>query len=318
MLTLLHRVSIGSARSVVAVLAILSILSVPAVLFAQQRELLYPAELRGELKTVARRVQNLKKGKVPAAELRRDNRYFLRIAPRDYVLNDRGEPLESAVLGSKPFVFFTTPEGVYGKSLLEIYLDIGYVAADIIRFQRDMEMVAIIFRYPEHIKACGVRDGRLPEDWKKHVIVPTWDNILVLFTNLSAEATIDPDRRGEFAPSETFFRSEAEKSFVLSFPDDGKQRVKTVDYATLKAAGGADWAYRSLLENKLSVFEHFRGNGWTLNEIEDPNALKPESGILEFVGPNMKLRELPEIAVVDLGKLIVRDSYQQAANVPRE
>ncbi|HVI72762.1 MAG TPA: hypothetical protein VM656_14910, partial [Pyrinomonadaceae bacterium] len=62
-----------------------------------------------------------------------------------------------------------------------------------------------------------------------------------------------------------------------------------------------------LLESKLSVFEHFRGNGETQNEVCDPDAQQP--GLLELIGPNMRIADLPEVAIIHLGKLMMEDCY---------
>lgn len=75
----------------------------------------------------------------------------------------------------------------------------------------------------------------------------------------------------------------------------------------LEATGGSDWEYRKLLESKLSVFEHFRGNGRTQNEILDPDA--KQKGLVEVVAPNMKLNQLQEVAIIHLGKLVIEDCY---------
>jgi hypothetical protein len=140
--------------------------------------------------------------------------------------------------------------------------------------------------------------------------------MFVLFERLAENATIDPQKRGEFTPERTFFRSGAEKMFVLGFPERGKERIKKASkaspgpgYAELKAIGGADWVYRSLLESKLSVFEHFRGNGRTHNEVLDPEGLDPEAGLIEFVGPNRKIKDLPEVAIIHLGRLAIEDTF---------
>ncbi len=105
--------------------------------------------------------------------------------------------------------------------------------------------------------------------------------------------------------------------FVLGFPERGKERIKKASYTELKAIGGADWVYRSLLESKLSVFEHFRGNGRTHNEVLDPEGVQPEAGLIEFVGPNRKLKDLPEVAIIHLGRLNIEDTYGvKAASSP--
>jgi len=36
---------------------------------------------------------------------------------------------------------------------------------------------------------------------------------------------------------------------------------------------------------------------------------KTETGVLKFAAPNWKLKELPEIAIVHLGKLSISDTY---------
>ena len=211
-------------------------------------------------------------------------------------------------------MFFTTPQTLTGRTLLEMYQDIGYEAEDIMRYQRNEDMVALVFRYPKTVTLSDVVDGRLPADWDKHVYIPTWDNAFTLFERLAEVATVEPDKRNEFAPERTFFRSSTEKAFVLSYPDEGKKRLKKAEYADVKAIGGADWTYRRLLEAKVSVFEHFRGNGRTHNEVLDPDGLDMEAGLFEFVGPNMKLNDLPDLAVVHLGSLSIEDTYSVSAN----
>lgn len=273
-----------------------------------EREILYPASLSGKLQKVVENIQN--QPEVPYSDLSAETEYFVRIAPREYVLTKDNKIKESAIIGTKPFVFITTPEGIYGKSLLNIYLDIGYEAEDIIQWQRDKEMTAVVFRYPKEIVFSDVKNGQLSKDWDKKIYSPTWDNMFSIFDKLAENALVEPDKKGEFAPEKIFFRSNELKNFVSGFPEAGKERIKRTGYATLKEAGGADWVYRDLLEKKLSLFEHFRGNGRTLNEIKDPDGFKKESGLLEFVGPNMKLRELPELAVIYLGKLIVEDTIK--------
>ena len=289
-------------------LSIIWFLSLNTV-FAQERELLYSNQSEGQLPEMIAKIQAPNQEKVPYFELTPHTEYFVRLIPRQYVVTEGNDIQENATLGTKPFVFFTTSEGIYGKSLLDIYLDIGYEAEDIIRWQRDQDMVAVVFRYPEPIVLSTKKNGALSAAWKKTVYIPTWDNVFALFHHLAKQATITPDKSGEFAPKWLFFRTNALKDFVLSFPEIGKQKIKTTTYLELKANGGADWKYRELLENKLSIFEHFRGNGRTLNEIVDPEGIKTKMGLFEFIGPNMKINELSEIAVIYLGKLTITDSY---------
>jgi hypothetical protein len=276
---------------------------------AQERALLNSVQPSEELSAICTHIRHTTREKVPYDHLTRTTSYFVRIAPRKVILTESGDLREDAILGTRSLVFLTTPESIYGKSLLEIYEDIGYEAEDIIRWQRDEDMVAILFRYPVGISLSGVLDGQLPQQWSNWVYTPTWDNMYALLERLAENATIEPQKRGEFAPERTFFRSEAERMFVLGFPERGKERIKKVPYAELKAIGGADWVYRSLLESKLSIFEHFRGNGRTHNEVLDPEGLEPEAGLIEFVGPNRKIKDLPEVAIIHLGRLAIEDLY---------
>jgi hypothetical protein len=276
---------------------------------AQSREVLFTASPSAELTALAEKIKNLDTPAIPDADLKRSSAYFVRIAPRKNILTDSNQLQDNAILGTRPFVFLTTPEGVFGKSLLDIYLDIGYEAEDIIHWQRNQEMVAIVFRYEDGISVSDELKGQLPADWKKFVYTPTWDNMFSLFNLIATEAAVDSAKQGEFAPVTSFFRSDAEKASVLNFSAAGKQHIKDTSYAKLKVEGGDVWAYRKLLENKLSAFEHFRGTGHTLNELVDPDGTKTDNGLLEFVGPNRKLKELPELAVVELGKLLVEDSF---------
>ena len=268
------------------------------------REVLYATSLSEKLQAIVTHLQNPQQAKVPYAELVPATEYFIRIIPRKYVMTETNTLQEGATLGGKPFVFFTTPEGAYGKSLLELYLDIGYEAEDILLWQRNQEMVAVVFHYPATVTFFAPQNGELPTDWDKKVYVPTWDNIFALFRKLTENATIEPTKQGDFAPQRLFFKTELLKNFVLAFPEEGKQRLKTTDYAVLKAAGGADWLYRQLLENKLSIFEHFRGTGRTLNELKGE-----EQGLLEFVGPNLRIKDMTEFAVVGLGALTMEEAY---------
>jgi hypothetical protein len=281
---------------------------------AEQRELLYPDpdKLTGKFKEAVDDVRNLRLPPVPYEKLSPKTDYYVRIVPRKVVVDEKNQLKPNAVLGTKPFVFVTSPQGVTGKFLLDIYKDIGYEAADIITTQRDQDMVAVVFSFPRTVSVCDVRDGVLPADWARQVYVPTWDNVYALFTKLAESAVVEPKKTGEFQPKKLFFRSEAEKAFVVNYPRKGLERLRKtsfVTYETLMLAGGADWEYRKLLEDKLSVFAHFRGTGRTLNVVLDPYMTKTDTGIFEYIGPNSKLAELPEIAVVHLGCLRIEDTY---------
>jgi hypothetical protein len=71
-------------------------------------------------------------------------------------------------------------------------------------------------------------------------------------------------------------------------------------YAILRAAGGPDWQYRQLLENKMGMNSHFRGVGITENTLSPGN---DRTGLPEYVGPNRKFSELASYAVIDLGRM---------------
>jgi hypothetical protein len=277
-------------------------------LSAQERELLYSFSLTDNLRSVVTNIQDINRAKVPYADLNPDSDYFARVIPRKYVLTENDEVQENAVLGTKPFMFLTTPEGIYGKPLLEIYLDIGYALEDI-RRQRNQEMIVLVFRFPENIVSSDIKNGYLPRAWDKKVYIPTWDNVFSVFHKLTQIGTIEPNKQGSYAPERLFFSGKAEKQFILKFPKRKKAKITTVPYATLKVRGGANWKYRELLEKKLSIFEHFQGNGRTPNALENSNNTQKSNGLLEFIGPNMKIKALPEFAIIHLGELIIEDTY---------
>jgi len=269
---------------------------------AQERELLYSKSATTELQEITATIRNPKSAVTPSAQLTRKSKYFVRIAPRKYVLMTDGKLQDGARLGGKPFVFMTTPQSVYGLSLLDIYVGIGYEAEDILRWQRDEDMVMIVFRYPPEVAITDITNGRLPADWHTKVITPTWKNIFALFHLLATARPV-----AQQFPERTLILKDHERDFVRSFSARRKQRIARTAYAVLKSEGGPDWKYRNLLEQKLSVFEHFRGNGQTQNEVRDPDGI--EQGLLEFVGPNWNLKDLPEVAIIHLGRLTMKDSY---------
>jgi hypothetical protein len=274
---------------------------------AQERELLYSFSLTDNLRSVVTNIQDINRAKVPYADLSPESDYFARVIPRKYVLTEKNEVQESAVLGTKPFVFFTTPEGIYGKSLLGIYADIGYTAEDIIR-QRNQDAIVIVFRFPKNIVRSNIKKGYLPRAWAKKVYVPTWDNVFSIFHKLTQIGTIEPNKQGSYAPERLFFSSKAQKQFILNFQKTRKTEIKTTPYANLKVKGGTNWEYRELLEKKLSIFEHFQGKGRTLNP-KNIGKTPASNGLFEFIGPNMKIKALPEFAIIHLGELIIEDTY---------
>jgi hypothetical protein len=289
-----------------ASLSALGLLLVLALWFppAGARELLYPPSPPEPLpEPVSMVLQGEAVPPVPYEALERHGRWFVRLVPRDRVLDASGRLIVDNYLGTKQFVFASTPESVKGKSLLEIYLDIGYEATDVFRAQLNREMVLVLFRPPADIGIWAGRDGEPPAQWQDKIYVPTWNNVFALFERMAADATIEPDRQGEFAPTGTFFRSESDRRFVLSYPSSGKSRIRATRYEILLGFGGADCTYRRLLERKLSLFRHFKGDGRTHNEVLFRSGFVENTGLLEFLVPNRRLGELEQLYVVSIGGL---------------
>ncbi|BCM92572.1 hypothetical protein IAD21_04454 [Abditibacteriota bacterium] len=288
---------------------------------AQDRALLFSQSPSEPLQKILALLRNPTSPQTDARQLTWSTHYFVRIAPRSAILTQANALTDSAnsrqsdaILGTRPFVFLTSPESLYGRSLLEIYQDIGYEAEDILHYQLNQDMVAVVFRYPDEIvPSPEITDGKLPLNWNTRVYVPYWDNAFSLFHHLAQDATVEPTKTGQFAPYRLFFNSEEEKAFALKASKGINPRLKRLSYLTLKVRGSHDWRYRQLLEDKLSLFEHFRGIGRTQNEVSDPDARL--DGLVEFVGPNRKLKDLPEIAVVDLGRLTITNTYQTSEPV---
>ncbi len=291
--------------------SLIVLLLVAGSLCAQERAVLYSNASSETMQHLVKNIRNAQRDKIPADQLPSASGYFVRIAPRRRVLTVDNKILDTAVLAapSKPFVFLTTPESIFGKSLLEIYEDIGYEAEGIIRDQRNEEMVAILFRYPNNISLSNVKDGNLDSDWSNRIYETTWDNMLSLFPNLVEDNQSDLCRQGE-VPSRRICLPKLDADFILSFPAEGKLRVKTARYRLLQGIGGSDWKYRKLLEDTLSVFEHFRGDSRTENELlELRDQPDTPAQLREVVGPNTKINRLAEIAVIDLGRLTIEVCY---------
>ena len=228
---------------------------------------------------------------------------FLRVVSRAYAVDDRGEITDRAWLGSRPFVFLTTPEAAYGRTLLQTFSAIGYDPEDALEAEAGEDKVAVVFTYQDGMPTAGARACPLPDAWGRHVYPATWDNLFALAGRLAAGA----DRvkilaeGSPFTPDQLLLRSERERSFLLGFPDAGRRRVAATPYGTLQDVGGADWEYRQLLERTLGASEHFRGDGLTKLTRSGQRPGRP--GYPEFLGPNAKLRDLPAVAVVSLGSL---------------
>jgi hypothetical protein len=247
---------------------------------------------------------------VPLDQLRVPDRYFVRITERRFVLTDKKELVKDASLAapSRPYAFLTTPQGFYGKSLVDIYGDIGYEAEQMIAQQRDKEMVVILFSYPQRLKVSPIRNGKLSADWRDLIYPTTWDNMFSLFTRLVQDKR-SPACTNAPVPAKNICLSPADRAFVLRFRPAEKQRVRTTKYPVLQATGGSLWRYRKLLEDNISMFEHFRGDGHTENEIVDLLDGKSEPRLYEVVGPNMRIADLEEVVVIRLGRMIIEDCF---------
>lgn len=303
-----------------ALLAAVALVAAPGTLPAEPatkppaRKLLYPAEARDVPPALKAHVECLlaadTKPVGPAAA--KSEGVYVRILSRQYAIAD-GKLKPGGWLGSRPFVFLTVPEVAYGRDLLGVLAAIGYDLEDILDIEKGVEKVAVVFKFPEKVKAFDAKDGALPEDWPERVYPTTWTNLLGLVDRMAADKGrwVSTPREGDgfvtegFVPTKLQLRSEKELSFLLGFPDEGKKRVTTTDYAALREVGGSDWAYRQLIERLLGASEHFRGDGKT--KLTLAGRRKPRAGFPEFLGPNTELKDLPAVAVVSLGTLRIEE-----------
>ena len=291
-------------------------------LYAQERKVLYPASPSAPIHDPAKSVIDLNKAEIPVGQLQPPSGYFVRITERKFVFTETGDFNKDAVLAgpTKTRVFLTTPEGLVGKSLLEIYADIGYEAEDVLRKQAGKDMVAIVFRYPNYVTLSNVENGNLGRDWRNRIYPTTWDNVFSLFTRLvQAQGSAACNAAG--TPPKYICLPPQDRTFVLRFPLAGKRQLKTKtkSYPVLQVTGGSLWKYRKLLEDNLSLFEHFRGDSRTENELLNFRDMKPQPRLYEVIGPNMKISELSDVVIIHLGKLTVEDDYSQkvATNSPK-
>jgi hypothetical protein len=273
------------------------------------RKLLYPATLRDvspALKPHVERLLAADQKPVEPADAKAGN-VFLRVLSRHHAID--GVKLKSGGwVGARPFVFLTTPEAAYGRDLLGTLSAIGYDPEDILDTEKGVEKVAVVFAYSDKVRTSDGKDGALPDDWDQRVHATTWDNLFALADRMAADKSrwvaLRPDGDG-FLPAKLQFRSDRELSFLLGFPDEGRRRVKTTEYAALREVGGADWVYRQLIERLLGASEHFRGDGRT--KLTLAGKRKPRVGFPEFLGPNVELKEIAALAVVGLGTLRVEE-----------
>lgn len=296
-------------------LAVLAALVAPGTLPAEPakkapaRKLLYPAEARDvplALKTHVHRLLSADQVPIEPATAKAEGVY-VRILSRPYAIED-GKLKPGGWLGSRPFVFLTVPEVAYGRDLLGVLAAIGYDLEDILDIEKGVEKVAVVFKFPDAVTPFDAKDGVLPDAWPERVYPTTWPNLLSLVDRMAADKdrwVVTRPAGDGFVPTKLQLRSEKELSFLLGFPDEGKKRVTTTDYAALREVGGSDWAYRQLIERLLGASEHFRGDGRT--KLTLAGRRKPRAGFPEFLGPNTELKDLPAVAVVSLGTLRIEE-----------
>jgi hypothetical protein len=268
------------------------------------RKLLYPAKQSDVPVALRRHVERLLDPKQGTVDVDKapGHDVFARVVSREYVLNGAGLK-KDGTLGIHPFVFVTVPEAMYGRTLLQVFSIIGY-GADEILAERS-EKVLVLFRWEEKVVPSKWRDGTLPRDWPHAVYPTTWDNLFALVEKLAGHKEWHYVRKdGQPRIRDRLeLASDKEALFVQGYPDAGKRRIKHSTYCALRQTKGADWAYRSLLERSMSVAEHFSGDGKTKPTIAEGGKLP--KGMPEFLGPNRRLTELREVAVIGLGALRV-------------
>ena len=235
---------------------------------------------------------------VPDTDVMKSSHIYFRLTNYNYVFDDN-KFTDEAWLGGSPYVFLTVPEAGFGRSLYQIYSDLGYDAESVLK-QRDQHMVALVLRYITDIQFSETRDGGGPlghDDFRKYVYVPTWKNGFKLFARLAGEPM--PPK----SPDPLLylnFDSDADRTLARFFPAERRHQIAELPYPLLRVAGGPDWDYRQLLQSKMSMNSHFRGVGITENTLSPADNRK---GLPEFVGPNGRLKGLHDYAVIDFGKM---------------
>ena len=272
------------------------------------RQLLYPAKLDDvaeSLRPCVAKLLDTDQRAVDAADVKTSG-VFVRVVTSKYILS--GPTLkQGGMLGSRPFVFVTVPDALYGRSLLQVFSSIGYSADEVLTGQIGEEKVAVVFRWEETVTVHSGRDGTLPERWQNAVYPSTWDNLFSLVETMANADTghIIPGNNQPPNFTKLNLKSAKERQFVLGFPESGKQRLKTATYSSLRDTQGSDWDYRQFLERGMSASEHFTGNGRCKPTIVGTS--KPPVGFPEFLGPNREVTKLPEIAVIRLGALQIAE-----------
>jgi hypothetical protein len=272
------------------------------------RTLLYPAKVEDVAESIRPFVNKLlaREQKSIDAKDAKPTGIFARIITRKYVLD--GKTLKKgSTLGTKPFVFTTLPETLYGRNLLEVFSMIGYSAEEVLTREHGEEKVVVLFRWEKEIVLHSDRGGKLPDAWHSAVYPATWDNLFALVEKMASDKNWNYVKEAD-KPSvlnKLQLQSLKEGQFLLSFPDAGKKRIKSSNYSVLRSIKGSDWEYRQFLDRSMGASEHFSGDGKSKPTMNGQS--KPPTGFPEFLGPNRELMNLPEIAVIGLGKLQVME-----------
>ena len=256
------------------------------------RRILFQTNSTPELKAILGRLLQPSTEWVRDADMPDRSSFFLRLTEARFIVDGTRHLRTDARLAGNPFVFLTVPEAAYGRTLYQLYSDLGYTAESVLR-QRGVPMVAVILRYPTGVRVPDPWESPTGTDWDSRVYRPTWDTVFDLFARLAGES-----RAGEYVQFAVL--TPYERSLARFLPSARRQAVASLPYPLLRMAGGPDWEYRSLLETHLSINSHFRGVGFTENTLSPGDG---RLGLPEFVGPNWELRHLAESAVVDLGHL---------------
>ena len=159
-----------------------------------ERKLIAIQSNSDEFRQIVDAIRDPSRKMIPDTDLKPSDIY-VRLTERRFVLKD-DEFTDEAYLGGKPYVFLTVPQASYGRSLYEIYSDLGYDAEGILK-QRNKTMVALVLRYKADIKFSPERFGNGPldkENFRKYVYVPTWENGFALFARLAGE-TVPPNSK---------------------------------------------------------------------------------------------------------------------------
>ncbi len=264
------------------------------------RRILYQTNATPELKAILGRLLQPSTEGIRDADMPDRSRFFLRLTEARFIVDDQGHLRPDARLAGNPFVFLTVPEAAYGRTLYQLYSDLGYSAESVLR-QRGVPMVALILRYSTEVRVPDPWEGPSGRDWNSCVYQPAWDTIFELFARLA-----DETREGKYTQLPDL--TPHERSLARFLPAARRQAVATLPYPLLRMAGGPDWEYRSLLETHLSINAHFRGTGFTENTLSPGDG---RLGLPEFVGPNREMGRLAEFAVVDLGHLEFEEVHRK-------